>query len=188
MNKVRNQERKSATIKPVFPFLELAVLVAFVFVDAISFFKFQQDNDIMRVWTIIAASVALIVFGLLFNSTNKTVTLTKENIRIRKWIYGGWTLNVRDIIGFDLKEEYDRHGISKNLRLWIDNGNYIVFHNSNYTDMYVFVEELKRFGIRFLGTKQIQSRYKGIIKWFMIISSGLAALGFLLVRILDLAR
>lgn len=128
------------------------------------------------------------MFGLLFNYTTKTLILTTKKLIIKKWLFGKSEYDIDDIKGYDLKEEYDRNGIVKNLRLWVDDKKHIVFTNGNYRDIHTLVGGLKKSGVPFLGTIRITSKYRNLIKWFMIIAGAVSTLGFLLVQMMKFMK
>ncbi|HUH75644.1 MAG TPA: hypothetical protein VLZ75_14715 [Chitinophagales bacterium] len=184
-------DKKDKTVfkgRPLTPFLELTVLGAFVFITTISIKQYFTKNDPNWIWLIFVGLTALYLFGLLFNYTNKTLILTTKKIKIKRWLFGQSEFDIKDIIGYDLKEEYDRHGIVKNLRLWVSEKKHIVFTNANYRDIYILVSGLKKSGVPFLGTVRITSKYKNLIKWFMMIAGAISTLGFLLVQMMKFMK
>jgi hypothetical protein len=150
--------------------------------------QYFAEDDPNWLWLIFVGLAALSLFGLLFNYTNKTLILTTKKIKIRKWLIGQSDFNLADIRGYDLKEEYDRSGIVKNLRLWISDKKHIVFTNGNYRDIYFLAGGLKKSSVPFLGTVRITSKYKNLIKWFMIIAGAISTLGFLLVQMMKVMK
>lgn len=184
-------DKKDKTLftgKPVTPFLEVIVLGAFVFITGISIKKYFADDDPNWIYLILVGLTALLFFGLFFNYTNKTLILTKKKIRIKRWLVGQSEFNIEDIKGYDLKEEYDRSGIVKNLRVWINDDKYIVFTNVNYQNIYFLVNGLKKSGVPFLGTVVITSKYKNLIRWLMITAGAISTIGFLLVQMIKLMK
>ncbi|WP_288373806.1 hypothetical protein [uncultured Algoriphagus sp.] len=186
--KADKKDKTLFTGKPVTPFLEVIVLGAFVFITAISIKKYLADKDPNWIYLILVGLTALTLFGLLFNYTNKTLILTKKKIRIKRWLFGQSEFNIEDIKGYDLKEEYDRSGIVKNLRVWINDDKHIVFTNVNYRNIYFLVSGLKRSGIPFLGTVVITSKYKNLITWLMITAGAISTIGFLLFQMMKLMK
>ncbi len=182
------KEKSIFTGKPIFPFVEICVIGAFLFIPFIGLKQYVGDNDPNWIWIILATLTALTLFVFLFNSTNKTLILTADRMIIKYWLLGQKQYSLRQIKGYDLKEEYDSLGIVKNIRIWIDDKKHIVFTNGNYRDVFVLVGGLKRAGVPYLGTVRITSKYKNLISWFMIIVGALSTLGFLLVQLMKIIR
>lgn len=176
------------TGKPLTPFLEVIVLAVFALLTAVSIKQYFTDYDYHWIWIVFGGFTALSLFGLVFNFSNKTLILTTKKVRIKKWLFGQSEFNLKDIKGYDLKEEYDRNGIIKNLRIWIDDKKYIVFTNGNYRDIYALADGLKKSGIPFLGTRKITSKYKNLVKWIVIIAGAISSLGFLLIQVMKLNK
>jgi LPXTG-motif cell wall-anchored protein len=184
-----NEKEKSVfTGRPLFPYLELGILCAFVFILVIGTIQLFKTGDNNWIWIILGVSIVLVLFGLFFNTRSKTLIITKDKLRIKNFAFGQHEFEIKKVKGFDLKESYDRHGTVKDIRLWTNDKDHILFTQNNYLDIYKLVTGLKRAGVPFLGTIEIKSKYKELIKWTMIIAGLLSTLGFFLVQVMKVLR
>ncbi len=184
----KDREVSVFTGRPLVPYLELGLLGAFVFIFITCIIQFLKKGDINYFWTMLGVSIVLVLFGLLFNTRVRTLIITKDKLKIKNWVFGQYEFDIKDVKGFDLKESYGRHGTVRDIRLWINEKDHILFTQNNYLDIYKLITGLKRAGVPFFGTIEIKSKYKELIKWTMIIAGLLSTIGFFLVQVVKVLR
>ena len=181
-------EKSIFTGKPKFPLDGVIVLSAFTVLILIGLNQYQKDHDLNWLWLLSVIFGVTLMFGILFNSMYKTLILTQKKLKIKYWLFGRLEYNLKEIKGYDLKEEYDRSGLVKNVRIWVNEDKYIVFFHNSYPDINKLIQGLKKGELLFLGTQEITSTYKNWIKWFMIIAGMLTTLGLLFVQLMKIMK
>ncbi|HYI78203.1 MAG TPA: hypothetical protein VEW65_11345, partial [Chryseolinea sp.] len=117
------------------------------------------------------------------------LTITDQRIEIRKWLFGQpIEFLVKDIKGFDLRENYDRLGLVEHVRIIIGDKEKFEFIKNSYSNYDKLVPGLKKAGLIFLGTVELKSKFKHGLALIVKISSIVAILGFLLVQLMKILR
>jgi hypothetical protein len=185
----KDKEKVILRLKRNFPFVEMCLLASYVFVIIISCYKLLYTDEAGFIGVLIAVTIATFLFGLFFNNSNKLLTITDQRIEIRKWLFGQpIEFLVKDIKGFDLRENYDRLGLVKHVRIIIDDKEKFEFIKNSYSNYDKLVPGLKKAGLIFLGTVELKSKFKHGLALIVKISSIVAILGFLLVQLMKILR
>lgn len=177
------------SLKRNFPFIELCLLGFYGFIIVISTYKLLFAHEMEFVWILIGVILTLLVFGIFFTNSNKLLLVNDKKIIIKKWLSGQRSeFLLKDLKGFELKENYDRFGLVKHVRIITNDNKIFKFIQMNYSNYDKLIPGLKRAGLQYLGTVELKSKYKHI--WALIggISGALAVLGFFLVQLIKMLK
>lgn len=171
-------------LKLNFPWIEIAVLSFFTFIVYISIHKLFSTADNSYYYTSIAGIISLIVFGLLYDYTRKTLLIKDNDITIIHWLTRRKRIiNKEELKGFELRETYDRTGVIKQIRLLTKSDEKIEFVKDNYINYDRLTNGLKKAGISYLGTTELNSKNKYLIGLITKISFSLMIILFLLLQL-----
>lgn len=147
-----------------FPWVELAIFIFFPVAISISFDRMLDTGDRTYLYDISIGILFLTFFVALSNYSRKLLFIRKNNLLVKSWVTRrAKKLTKSDIRGFDLKETYDRTGLIKHVRIIPLSGKPIEFIRDNYSNYERLPDGLKRAGIPYLGTAEIQSKNKHAI-------------------------
>ncbi|UZD21302.1 hypothetical protein PBT90_17405 [Algoriphagus halophytocola] len=185
----KSKEKVMVRLKRNFPFIELSLMGFYGFIIVISIYKLFIRHEMEFVWILIGVILALLAFGIFFSNSNKILTVTDERLHIKKWLSGQrFDFYLKDIKGFDLKENYDRFGLVKHVRIITKDNEIFEFIKMNYSNYDKLIPGLQRAGLPFLGSVELKSKYKHIYALIGAISSALAVLGFFLVQLMKVIK
>lgn len=172
-------------LKLNFPWVETAVLLFFLFTIYISVDKLNSTADNSYYYILISGIILFGFFGILFDVTRKTVTIKDNGITIIHWlIRRKCVIKKEELKGFEVRETYDRTGLIKQIRLLTKTEKKIEFVKDNYSNYERLPEGLRRAGISYLGTVELNSKNKNLIGLITKISFSLMIVLFLLLQLL----
>ncbi|MCH6198701.1 hypothetical protein MMU07_03850 [Aquiflexum sp. LQ15W] len=172
-------------LKLNFPWIEIAVLIFFTFIIYISIYKLKSTADNSYYYSSIAGIISLIVFGLLYDFTRKTVLVKDNDITIIHWLTRRKRIiKKEELKGFELRETYDRTGVIKQIRLLTKSDEKIEFVKDNYINYNRLPNGLKKAGISYLGTTELNPKNKYLIGLITKISFSLMIILFFLLQLL----
>jgi hypothetical protein len=171
-------------LRLTFPWVELATFTFFPSIIYISFERMLATGDRTYLYTILFSAIFLTFFLFLANYSRKLLIIKTDNLLVKSWLTRRTKQYKKsEIIGFDLKETYDRTGIIKYVRIRPINGKPIAFIKDNYSNYEKLPSNLKRVGIQYLGTTEIQSKSKNVIGLITKIAFAVMIALFLLLQV-----
>lgn len=178
-------EKNIFRLKSAFPDIEVALLGVYFYFACVCIYKFAETKEFEYIWLLFVLIVVSVAFGLLFNNSRKSLTITSQKIIIQKWITREkFEFEIKKIKGYDLKENYSRYGLVKHVRVIVDDKLKFEFIKDNYSNYDRLTQGLKVAKLQFLGTTELKSKYKHALKLVTVISSAVAILLFLLLQLL----
>ncbi len=185
----KNDEKVEFRLKNNFPDIEFALIGFFLFIICICIFQFIKTSQVDYIYIALGTTIASAAFGLFFNNSRKSLTITSSKIIIQKWITRKvFEFKIVDVKGYDLKENYSRYGLVKHVRVIVDDKLAFEFIKDNYSNYDRLRRGLKVANLQFLGTTEIKSKYKHVLSLVTIISSTVAIIMFLLVQLLKVFK
>jgi hypothetical protein len=181
-NKMSTLNKKIiGTIKGKIGSVEIMTLIFFVVIFVISVRQFIKEGFkedwIYIIFFILTLTTLLLSF---INFKSKTIILTKDTLKVRRplRIYSRTYLK-EDLKGYDLEEYYDTQiGLARQIRIWTKDNKQIVFVRDAYSNYEGILTELKKFGLSYLGTIELKTKYKRLISIVLQIVSLLTVLMF----------
>ena len=176
-------------LKLNFPWVETAVLLFFLFTIYVSAERINFTADNSYYYTLIGGIILLGFFGILYDYTRKTLTITDNGINIIHWLTRRKrVIKKEELKGFEVRETYDRTGLIKQIRLLTKTDKKIEFVKDNYSNYERLPEGLRRAGISYLGTVELNSKNKNLIGLITKISFSLMIVLFLLLQLLKTVK
>lgn len=177
-------KNQSYTIKPSFPFIEWISIISFFITMLLCLKQYIKLREIEYLCLSLFMFTIFILFLFLYNHTNKTITISSDTLFIKNWIWGSKCYKTNEIKGFDIKEDYDKNGLVKNIRIWIDDKRHFFLLEEKYNNLNLIVQKLENADVKYLGFVEIKSRYKIVILLFFVIAGFLTSLGILIANLL----
>ena len=179
---------KKYKLKHDFPFIELCFISSFLFLLFLCAYRYVVTKGAEQLLLTIGISLGLFFFYWFANSRNKTVTFNDE-IAIRPWLSLRPTvLQSEEIQGYRLKETYTRWGLDYHVQIITKSGRKFEFVKDAYADYGQLKTWLDNYGIKYLGKKQIEWKYKHVYSRLGFYASVIAAVLFALVQLMKLLK
>ncbi|WP_092099208.1 hypothetical protein [Pontibacter chinhatensis] len=129
--------------------------------------------------------IAKCFFGWLFNYSYKSLEIRGETLKVKYWLrLNAKTLKRQDIKGYIIKETYTRHGIDYHIQIVLVDGNKIEFIRDAYANYERLEFSLKNFGVRYIGSENINSPYKKMLARITVWGTAISATLFLLLQLM----
>lgn len=185
----RSDDKAIFKLKGNFPDVEVGLLAVYCFIIGVCIYKYIETSQTYYILLFIGVVVVSVAFGLFFNNSRKTLEITDTKIVVKKWISRQLLqFELKDIKGYDLKENYSRYGLVKHIRLIVSDKLTFEFIGDNYSNYDRLIPALKAAKIQFLGTTELNSKYKHVLSLVTVISGAIALIMFLLVQLLKVLK
>lgn len=179
---------KEYKVRHDFPFVETCGVGTFLFLLCFSVYHYVNTKETEWLLLIIGVLLGLYLSYWITNLRNKTITFSKD-VAIRPWLsFTPIILKLEEIQGYRLKETYTRWGLDYHVQILTKSDRKFEFIKDVYPEYGKLKIYLDNYGIKYLGKKQIEWKFKHIYSRVGVYASVIAAVLFVLVQLMKLLK
>ncbi|GGG13626.1 hypothetical protein GCM10011323_17570 [Pontibacter amylolyticus] len=180
---------KDYKLKIIFPYEAILALLFFSFLLVVCIWQYSLKGEYDYLIIALGVIIAMCSLGWLFNYNYKSLVIRGEAMKVKYWLgLNSKTLKRQDIKGYKFKETYTRHGLDYYITLVPLEGKEIVFIRDSYANYERLEFYLKKYGVFYIGTENINSPYKKMLARITVWGSVISAMLFLLLQLLKWAK